>query len=85
MSAGSGEYIAYHAHLMTCRSCYAPTSRYCDVGRDLRLQAEAAFIASLKTLPERRYWRALEEKNHPENMVRLDELIKQKYRGQVNG
>ncbi|MGV8865257.1 MAG: hypothetical protein ACOH2T_29485, partial [Pseudomonas sp.] len=26
----------YVNHLMTCRSCYAPTARHCTTGADLR-------------------------------------------------
>ena len=26
----------YHNHLMACRACHAPTSRYCPIGSDLR-------------------------------------------------
>lgn len=81
----SGEAQQYHAHLMGCRRCYAPNSRYCEVGRDLRLHADAAFIASLPDLHLRRYWRGLEHRQHPENMQRLDELIKQKYKEKSSG
>ncbi len=39
-ATASPEWIAardqYIGHLMTCRACYAPTSRYCATGADLR-------------------------------------------------
>lgn len=81
----SSEAGVYHAHLMVCRSCFAPNDHYCDEGRELRLKADAAFIASLPDLHQRRYWRALEHKKNPDNMERLDELIKQKYEEQRSG
>lgn len=32
---------AYINHLMACRSCYAPTARYCRAGADLRAMYDA--------------------------------------------
>lgn len=81
----SSEASAYHNHLMACRACFAPNNHYCEEGRDLRLHADAAFIASKPDLGQRRYWRSLEQRQNPENMARLDELIKEKFKEKGNG
>lgn len=38
----------YINHLMTCRSCYAPTARYCRLGADLRATYEATPMETLR-------------------------------------
>lgn len=79
MSRVSVEANAYINHLMTCRSCYAPCRRFCAVGLGLNLASDAAYIAGLADIGDRRYWRESQRKKHPEHMERLDELIKQKF------
>lgn len=80
MSYESPERHAYFNHCMACRSCFAPSSRYCDVGQELRLKADAAFIAGLDDLASRRRWIASEEKKNPALMPRLKELVAEKYK-----
>ncbi len=79
MSCVSVEANAYINHLMTCRSCYAPCRRFCPAGLELNLAADAAYIAGLESISDRRYWRESQRKKHPEHMERLDELIKLKF------
>jgi len=35
----------YMSHLMACRDCYAPTSRYCQTGNELRAIYNATPVA----------------------------------------
>lgn len=37
----------YLNHLMSCRSCYAPTKRFCGVGQKLRIEYEAQFLMTI--------------------------------------
>lgn len=50
------EHEAYINHLMSCGCCYAPNHQYCGIGRNLKLQVDARFVADLGTLEERRHW-----------------------------
>ena len=79
------ERYAYINHCMACRSCFAPSNRYCPAGQELRLQADAVFIAALTNLGEHRRWMASEEKKNPALMPRLKELVAEKYKGWANG
>lgn len=85
MSAVSVEHGAYLNHVLSCSSCYAPSARFCGDGQELRLAADAVFIAGLKDLGERRRWMASEEAKNPNLMPRLKELVAQKYKERANG
>lgn len=80
MSYESVERHAYFNHCIACANCYAPSARYCPDGQELRLQADAVFIAGLDDLGARRRWMASEEKKNPALMPRLKELVAEKYR-----
>lgn len=70
----------YINHCMSCPNCYAPNARYCPEGLELRLQADAVFIASLDNITDRRRWMACIDKRNPAHMPRLKELVAQKYK-----
>lgn len=85
MSAVSPEAGAYISHLMVCRSCYAPRRIHCPAGLALQLHSDASYIAALPDLAQRRYWRESQRKRHPQDMDRLDALIKQIFEERKSG
>lgn len=44
----------YLNHLLRCRSCYAPTQRFCTVGLALRIEYDAEYLMSISDGRERR-------------------------------
>jgi hypothetical protein len=74
------EHDVYLNHVLACPSCYAPCSRYCDIGWELRQQASAAFIVTLDDIAQRRRWMASEKLKHPKHLPRLEELVREKYK-----
>jgi len=40
------QFDAHIGHVMTCKSCYAPTARYCSLGAELWREYERAVITS---------------------------------------
>ncbi len=76
MSAVSPEARASLNHIMSCRNCYAPGSRYCPEGLELHLDALAEFIATRESKHEQHRIYRRERELHPERAERLGELVK---------
>lgn len=71
---------------MRCRGCYAPTSRYCEQGLQLRLEADAMFIASLPGRHERQRWLESSRRQlDAEQFERLEAMARAKYQELRNG
>lgn len=43
-------------HIMSCPSCRGMSACYCDTGRTLWIDDQAAFIAAQETRQEQAYW-----------------------------
>lgn len=77
------EHEALLSHLMAKTGCCcAPNDRYCSEGARLSIECTAAWLASLPTLEQRRYWLGICEANKPEWAERIErrmaEIFKEK-------
>ncbi len=70
---------AFISHLMGCRDCYAPTSRYCSEGLALRMENDAWFVAGLEDLDARRRWMDVLRKQYGERMPLIDQLVREMF------
>ena len=49
------EWNAHINHIMACKDCFAPSDKYCPVGRELWLADNVAYVCSLQSKDERRH------------------------------
>lgn len=66
-------------HIIVCNQCWARADTYCDVGLDLKLRYDADFIASLKTVAERRRWIEVARQQRPDRIDKLERLIRERF------
>ncbi len=41
-------------HLMLCKVCFAPANRYCEEGKECKIQSDAEYVVSLPKVEQRR-------------------------------
>ncbi len=68
-------YGAFSNHTMGCRGCYAPNSRYCQVGEALHLEADARYLMTVRDRASRNRWLERDYRIRPAYADRLKERV----------
>lgn len=77
------EFDAFTNHWAGCRNCHPMHDIYCAEGRELWINNQAAFIADLETLDERKYWLAQTQKMSPQYVERIKAAVIEKFKAKV--
>jgi hypothetical protein len=67
-------------HYTACPHCKPQHNVYCVDGRNLWIDEQAAFVASLATLTERQYWLSVIAKDVPKFVEKIKAQVLEKYR-----
>jgi hypothetical protein len=63
-------------HLMLCKVCFAPANRYCEAGKERKIQSDAEYVVSLPKVEERRLIMASLKRGSPELYLALEARVK---------
>lgn len=74
------EFDLFTNHWAGCQNCHPMHDIYCADGRELWINNQAAFIASLETLSERKYWLAQTQKMSPHYVEQIKDAVKSKFK-----
>lgn len=77
------EFDLFTNHWAGCRNCHPMHDIYCAEGRELWINNQAAFIADLETLSERKYWLAQTQKMSPQYVERIKAAVIEKFKAKV--
>lgn len=77
------EFEAFTNHWAGCRNCHPMHNKYCAEGRELWINNQAAFIAYLETLSERKYWLAQTQKMSPQYVEKIKAAVIEKFKAKV--
>ena len=76
----SPEFDSFTNHWTACPDCKPRNDVYCNAGRNLWIDEQAAFVASLGTLAERQYWLSVIEQNAPKFIERIKAKVLEKFK-----
>jgi hypothetical protein len=74
------EFDLFTNHWAGCRNCHPMHDIYCAEGRELWVQNQASFVASLETLSERQYWIAQMHKIAPHYIESIKKAVKERFK-----
>lgn len=77
----STEFESFVNHYTACTHCKPRNDIYCDAGRKLWIDEQAAFVANLETLAERQYWLSVIEQNAPKFIDDIKIVVLDKFKG----
>lgn len=69
------EFEQFTNHWAGRQNCHPMHDIYCAEGRELWINNQAAFIADLETLAERKYWIAQTKKMSPHYVERIKKAV----------
>lgn len=75
------EFTTLVNHYTACPNCKPRNDVYCETGRNLWIDEQAAFVASLGTLAERQYWLSVIEQNAPKFIDDIKISVLDKFEG----
>lgn len=75
------EFNSFTNHYTACPHCKPRHDVYCIGGRNLWIDDQAAFVASLGTLAERQYWLSVIARAAPKFIERVKAKALEKFRG----
>jgi len=78
------EFEAFTNHWTACKKCYPRHDIYCVEGRELWINNQAAFIADLENLSDRKYWIAQTKKISPQYVERIKVAVVEKFKARIN-
>lgn len=67
---------AYINHLMRCKVCYGPANRFCDEGKECKVQSDAEYVVSLPKVEQRRMVMESLKKGSPDLYPAMEERVK---------
>ena len=67
-------------HYTACPHCKPRNDVYCIGGRNLWIDDQAAFVASLSTLAERQYWLGEIKRDAPKFIERIKAKVLEKFK-----
>lgn len=68
---------AFINHLMLCKKCFGPSKRYCELGKECKIQSDAEYVFSLPKLEQRRREMQILKEAHPDLYGRTEEKVKE--------
>lgn len=73
------EFEQFTNHWAGCRNCHPQHDRYCVEGLELWINNQAAFIANLEALKDRKYWLGVVAKNSPKYIEQIKKKVLEKF------
>ena len=74
------EFDSFVNHYTSCTHCKPRNDIYCETGRKLWIDEQAAFVANLETLAERQYWLSVIAKEAPKFIERVKAKVLDKFK-----
>ena len=75
------EFESFVNHYTACSHCKPRHDVYCVGGRNLWIDDQSAFVASLSTLAERQYWLGEIKRDAPKFIERIKAKVLEKFKG----
>lgn len=74
------EFESFVNHHTACSHCKPRHNVYCVGGRNLWINEQAAFVASLGTLAERQYWLSVIAREAPKFIEKIKAKVLEKFK-----
>lgn len=72
---------AFINHVMACKACYAPANRYCEAGKECKVQSDAEYVLSLPKVEQRRREMEILKRATPDLYLRTEARVKDLFEG----